>query len=140
MSRIVSFVGAALFSVGVYQSWNTYWFLQRAEVVVARVVSIQELRGPPKPRQRTPVNLLYKLSPITETVTEPQIEHSAMAYLPLLQDIKQGDEIRILVDPSEPQVARMSLWSELWARPLTYLVGGLLLVLVGRVLRTRVLR
>jgi hypothetical protein len=132
MSRVVSLVGAALLSVGAWQGWTTYSFLQRAEVVVARVLSIEEVRGPPKPRQKTPVNLLYKANDGTE--------QSAVAHLPLLQNIQQGDEIRILVDPQQPQNALMPLWSELWARPLTYLVGGLLLLVVGRVLRTRALR
>jgi hypothetical protein len=132
MSRVVSLVGAGLLSVGVLQGWTTYSFVQHAEIVIARVASIEELRGPPKPRQKTPVNLLYK--------NRDGAEQSAVAHLPLLQNIQQGDEIRILVDPQQPQVARMPLWSELWARPLTYFVGGLLLLLVGRVLRTRTLR
>lgn len=140
MSRVVSLVGAALFSVGVYQSWTTYSFIQRAELVVGRVVSIEELRGPPKPRQKTPVNLLYKLSAGNNHSSGLQTERSAVAHLPMLQDIKQGDNIRILIDPSQPQVAIIPLWSELWARPLTYLVGGFLLLVVGRVLRTRKLR
>jgi hypothetical protein len=132
MSRVVSIVGAGLLSVGLLQGWTTYSFLQHAQVVIARVASIEELRGPPKPRQKTPVNLLYK--------GKDGLEQSAVAHLPLLQNIRRGDEIRILVDSKEPQVARLPLWSELWARSLTYLVGGLLLILVGRVLRTRKLR
>jgi hypothetical protein len=132
MSRVVSIVGAGLLSVGLLQGWTTYSFLQHAQVVIARVASIEELRGPPKPRQKTPVNLLYK--------GKDGLEQSAVAHLPLLQNIRRGDEIRILVDSKEPQVARLPLWSELWARSLTYLVGGSLLILVGRVLRTRKLR
>jgi hypothetical protein len=132
MSRVVSLVGAVLLSVGIWQGGATYSFVQRAHLAVGRVTSIEELRGPPKPRQRTPINVLYK--------GRSGQEESAVAHLPLLQNIKEGDEIRILVDPQQPQRARIPLWSELWARPLTYVVGGLLVLIVGRVLRTKALR
>lgn len=132
MSRVVTAVGVALSAFGVWQGFATYSFLERADVVQARVTGVQELRGPPKPRQKTPVNLLY---------TNPQGEEvSAVGQLPLLQQIEPGDQINILVDPKRPTEARMPLWSELWARPLTYTIGGFLLLIVGRVLRVKRLR
>jgi len=129
MSRIVSVVGGALCILGVWQGLETYSFISRSEIVKARVTGVQELRGPPKPRQKTPVNLLYTDSSGHEV--------SAVAHLPLLQELRQGDEIRVLVDPRDQGQARMPLWSELWARPLTYIIGGMLLLLVGRVLRAK---
>ena len=132
MSRVVSAVGVVLFVVGVWHGSSTYSFVKTAELIRGRVTGIQELRGPPKPRQKTPINLLY--------TTSDGREVSAVANLPLLQEIRTGDEIHVLIDPRQPELARMPLWSELWARTLTYLVGGLLMAVVGRVLRVNRLR
>lgn len=132
MSRVVSAVGVVLCAVGVWHGSSTYEFVQHAQSVKGRITGVQELRGPPKPRQKTPINLLY--------TTKDGLEVSAIAHLPLLQQIQTGDEIRILVDPRQPDIARLPLWSELWARPLTYLVGGFLMLLVGRVLGVKQLR
>jgi hypothetical protein len=132
MSKVVSAVGLALCSLGVWQGISTYLFVQRADLVQGRVTGVQELRGPPKPRQKTPINILY-----TNT---NGVEVSAVAHLPMLQQIQTGDEIRVLIDPRNPSDARMPLWSELWARSLTYVIGGLLIAIVGRVLRQKRLR
>jgi hypothetical protein len=132
MSKVVSAVGLALCSLGVWQGISTYAFVQRADLVQGRVTGVQELRGPPKPRQKTPINILY-----TDT---KGMEVSAVAHLPMLQQIQTGDEIRVLIDPLHPGDARLPLWSELWARSLTYIIGGLLIAIVGRVLRQKHLR
>lgn len=132
MSKVVTAVGIGLCSLGVWQGVSTYAFLQSAGIVQGRVTGVQELRGPPKPRQKTPIHILYRNSNGEEV--------SAVAHLPMLQEIKQGDEIRVLIDPRHPSDARMPLWSELWARSLTYVIGGLLVLIVGRVLRQKRLR
>ena len=132
MSRVVSAVGLVLCGVGVWHGSSTYAFVRDAQPVIGRVTGVQELRGPPKPRQKTPINILY--------TTTGGREVSAIAHLPLLQEIRPGDEIRVLVDSTHPEIARLPLWSELWARPLTYLVGGFLMLVVGRVLRVKRLR
>ncbi|MFN4896622.1 MAG: DUF3592 domain-containing protein [Pseudomonadota bacterium] len=132
MIRIISVVGLALCILGVWQGAMTYSFLQRASEVRGSVTGVQELRGPPKPRQKRSVHVLYR--------DQAGDEVSAVTHLPMLQEIKTGDEIRLLIDPANPSIARIPLWSELWARPLTYIVGGLLLSLVGRVLRNKQLR
>jgi len=132
MSRVVSAVGLVLCAVGVWHWSATYAFVRDAQPVIGRVTGVQELRGPPKPRQKTPINILY-------TTTDGR-EVSAIAQMPLLQEIRAGDEIRVLVDAKQPELARLPLWSELWARPLTYLVGGFLMLVVGRVLRVKRLR
>jgi hypothetical protein len=54
----------------------------------------------------------------------------------MLQQIKQGDSIRLLADPNKLDDVHLPLWQELRARPLTYLVGGVLQVIVARVLGT----
>jgi hypothetical protein len=129
MYKAISVVGLLLAILGVWQGAETYSFVKAARVTQAKVTAIQELRGPPKPRQRTPIHLSYR--------TDDGKEYSAIAHLPLLQEIKAGDEIRVLVDPSKPEIAKLPLWSELWARTLAYIVGGLLLLIVARVLSTK---
>jgi hypothetical protein len=137
MSRVISSVGIALCAFGIWHGYLTYDFLERAELKNARVTGVQELRGPPKPRQKTAVHIRYSAQVPDQSETK---DLSAITQLPLLQEIKEGDQIRVLVDPRQPSVARLPLWSELWARPLTYFVGGILILVVGRVLRVKRLR
>jgi hypothetical protein len=132
MNKVIPLVALGLFILGVFQSFQTASFQRRAIVVSATVVSVEERKGPPKPRQKTPLHVIYRL--------DDGREHSAVTHLPMLQEIRQGDSIRLLVDPSRPNAAELPLWSELWARPLTYLIGAGLLWLVGRVLRGKHLR
>jgi hypothetical protein len=129
MYKTISVLGVIIFVIGIGQGVSTYSFVKNAKTTTARVTGIQELRGPPKTRQKTPIHLAYTL--------DDGREHSAIAHLPLLQEIKVGDEIRILVDVSTPEDARLPLWSELWARTLAYLVGGTLLLVVARVLSAK---
>lgn len=132
MNRVIPLVALALLIVGVFQAFETASFQRKAIVVSATVVSVEERKGPPKPRQRTPLHVSYRL--------DGGQEQSAVTHLPLLQEIRQGDSIRLLVDPRTPNSVKLPLWSELWARPLTYLIGGCLLLLVARVLRVKHLR
>ena len=132
MSRVITLAGISLCALGIWQGVAVYSFISHSVPVTATVSSIQELRGPPKPRQKTSVHLLYR--------NAQGVEQSALATLPLLQRIQQGDTIQVLVVPEKPGEARLPLWSELWARTLTYLVGGVLLVAVSAVLKTRRLR
>lgn len=126
---LITIAGVALSVAGVWLGIDTASFQRRALLVQATVTGVQELRGPPKPRQRTPLHVTYKLPDGREA--------SAVTHLPFLQEIKSGDSIRLLVDPAAPEQARLPLISELWARPLTYFVGGLLLLVVGRVLSSK---
>jgi hypothetical protein len=129
MNKIITTVGALLFVFGVWSSLQTIRFTQRAVEVVGNVLVVEELRGPPKPRQKTPLHVSYQLA--------DGRQFNAVAHMPLLQEVKQGDQIRLLVDPAEPASAQLPLWSEMWARPLTYLLGGLLVLLAGRVMTNR---
>lgn len=132
MHKIILALGFVLLIVGGAEGVKIAKFYSHAVEVTGVVTGVQELRGPPKPRQKTPLFVSYRLQDGSEV--------QAVTHLPMLQQIKQGDSIRLLADPNQPQDVRLPLWSELWARPLTYLVGGFLLVLVARVLgakRTR---
>jgi hypothetical protein len=132
MNRIIPLVAVILLALGAAQALKTVSFTRNAVVVTATVAVVEERRGPPKPRQKTPLHVTYR--------SDDGQEHSAITHLPMLQEIRQGDSIRLLVDPAHPSVVKLPLWSELWARPLTYLIGGALLLLVGRVLRVKKLR
>jgi hypothetical protein len=129
MHKIILALGLALFAAGGVEAYKTADFQSHATEVVGSVIGVQELRGPPKPRQKTPLFVSYRREDGSEVQT--------VTHLPMLQQIEQGDSIRLLVDPRNPQDARLPLWSELWARPLTYCIGGLLLVIVARVLGTK---
>jgi hypothetical protein len=129
MHKIILGLGLVLLVVGGIEAAKTASFLSKAVEVVGAVTGVQEFRGPPKPRQKTPLYVSYKKQDGSEV--------QAVTHLPMLQQIKQGDSIRLLVDPNKPDDVRLPLWSELWARPLTYLIGGVLLVIVARVLGTK---
>jgi hypothetical protein len=129
MNKIIAVVGVALCATGAWRAVETMQFTKSAVEVSGTVTVVQELPGPPKPRQKTPLHVSYRLS--------DGREFSAVTHLPLLQSIKQGDQIRLLVDPNRPEVAQLPLWSELWARPLTYSIGGLLVLLASRILAGR---
>jgi hypothetical protein len=129
MYKIILGLGLVLLLVGGIEGVKTASFLSKAIEVVGVVTGVQELRGPPKPRQKTPLYVSYRKQDGSEV--------QAVTHLPMLQQIKQGDSIRLLADPNKPDDVRLPLWSELWARPLTYLIGGVLLVIVARVLGTK---
>jgi hypothetical protein len=132
MARIVVLIGVFLCLLGVWRGAETVRFSRAAVLVEARVDAVEELRGPPKPRQKIPLHVSFRLSNGTE--------HRGVTHMPMLQVVSVGDRIRVLVDPSAPQDIRLSSWSELWAQPLTYLVCGLLIVVLGGVLRVRGMR
>jgi hypothetical protein len=130
--KIISGVGLALLAFAVWRGVESYTFVSRAMELSGVVDSVEELKGPPKPRQKVPLHLSYSLPDGTR--------HRVVTHMPMLQKIEAGDTIRILVDGSNPQDVRLPLWSELWAGPLTYHVGGLLLMLMGGLLKGKATR
>lgn len=129
MSRIVGILALVLVAAGIWQSIEVYRFVQRSISVPASVVAVEALRGPPKPRQRTPIRVAFSLPDGTA--------REALTHLPMLQVIKKGDSITVLVDSKDPERVALPLWSELWARPLTYIVGGVLVGILGFALTKR---
>jgi len=129
MKRLIVPIAIILSLLGGFNGYQSWRFVNSAQNFSAVVTEVRELRGPPKPRQRTPVTLVYRTSK-GESV-------SATATLPLLTIIKEGDQIPILVDPAAPTEAKLPLWSELWAKPLTYLISGSLLFIARFVLASR---
>jgi hypothetical protein len=130
--KIISAVGLILVAFGAWRGVESYAFVSRALEISGMVDSVEELKGPPKPRQKVPLHLSYSLPDGTQ--------HRVVTHMPMLQKIERGDTIRILVDRANPQDVRLPLWSELWAAPLTYLVGGMLLIFMGRLLRGKATR
>ena len=115
MKKLLALVGVVLLSLGVYQSTETASFLSRARSL--------------KPSQNTPVHIKFNL-PSGE-------ERSAITNLPLLQNVEAGNTIYVLVDPGRPELVRLPLLSELWARPLAYLISGFALVCAVLVVKVR---
>lgn len=132
MGRVITLVGFVLLSFGAWRATSTAIFVKSALRVSAQVVAVEELRGPPKPRQKTPLHVTYTLPDGSP--------HRAITNLPFLQQVKVGDVIQVIVDPQAPQDVRLPLWSELWAGPLTYIMGGLLLMVLSKVLGLRGMR
>jgi hypothetical protein len=133
MRTILSLVAVVLLGMGLFESREVSGFLSTALTVQGSVVAIETRTGPPKPTQNTPIHVRFTL-PSGETRT-------AIARLPLLQKVKEGDQIYVLVDPNDPQDVRLPLLSELWARPLAYLLSGVVLVagiLISKVRRGEV--
>jgi hypothetical protein len=120
MKTILSLVAIVLLGMGLFESREVSSFLSTALTVQGTVVSVETRTGPPKPTQNTPIHVRFVL-PSGETRT-------AIARLPLLQKVKEGDQIYLLVDTNDPQDVRLPLLSELWARPLAYLLSGVVLV------------
>ena len=120
MRKVLALVAIVLLGMGLNESREVSSFLSTAVTVQGTVVAIETRTGPPKPTQNTPVHVRFSL-PSGET-------HTAITRLPLLQKVKEGDSIYLLVDPKEPQDVRLPLLSELWARPLAYLLSGIVLV------------
>ena len=120
MRKVLALVAIVLLGMGLNESREVSSFLSTAVTVQGIVVAIETRTGPPKPTQNTPVHVRFSL-PSGET-------HTAITHLPLLQKLKDGDSIYLLVDPKEPQDVRLPLLSELWARPLAYLLSGIVLV------------
>jgi hypothetical protein len=120
MRTILSLVALVLLGMGLYESREVSSFLQSAITVQGTVVAVETRGGPPKPTQNTPVHVRFTL-PSGDT-------HTAVTRLPLLQKVKEGDSIYLLVASNDPRDVRLPLLSELWARPLAYLLSGVVLV------------
>jgi hypothetical protein len=126
MKRLIAPIAIFLLLLGAFNCYFSWRFLRSAQSLTAVVTEVKEHRGPPKPRQRTPVTLAYR--------NAEGVAVRASANLPLLTVIKEGDQIPILVDPESPEEARLPLWSEIWAKPFTYIIAGILLGLTKVVL------
>lgn len=120
MRKLIGAVGLGLFLMGSYQTVETVRYLKRSVLVNATVVTVETRSGPPKPSQNTPVHVQFTLEGVGE--------QRGVTHLPLLHRIKEGEVIRILVDPQNPQGIRLPLLSELWARPVTYILCGILIM------------
>lgn len=129
MRKLLTLLGLILLGIGLYQANDLTSYLERAIPISATVTSVETRPGPPKPKQNTPVHVKFVL-PNGE-------ERAAITSLPLMRSVKEGDSIQILVDPSNPQSIRLPLISELWARPLAYLISGLVLVCSVLVVKVR---
>jgi hypothetical protein len=126
MRKVVTLVGICLLLAGIWNGVSMYRFIHSAQKVSAKVVSIEEHKGPPKPRQKTPVHISF--------LNNRGEMRSAITHLPMLYRVESGDQIEVLVEGADSGSVHLNLWSELWARPLTYTVGGLLLMIVSIVL------
>jgi hypothetical protein len=124
MRRGVFILGIVLCFAGVYLCGSTYLFLNRAIPVEAEVVAVEERKGPPKPRSKTPLHVRYRL-PSGE-------EHLSKTSMPLLQRVEAGDRVHVLVDSANPEVVTLPLLSVLWATPITLCIAGVVLVLGSR--------
>lgn len=129
MKKLIALVGIVCLFIGVFETSQTLSFLSRALSTQARVVAVQTRTGPPKPTQNTPVHVTFTLP--------ASGEHTAITHLPLLQKVKEGDTIYILVNPENTQDVRLPLLSELWARPFAFTVAGLVLLCAVLFVRVR---
>lgn len=120
MRKLLAVVAIVLLGMGLHESRQVSSFLATAVTVQGTVVAVETRTGPPKPTQNTPVHVRFSL-PSGES-------HTAITRLPLLQKLKEGDSIYLLVNPMVPQDVQLPLLSELWARPLAYLLSGIALV------------
>jgi len=109
---------AAFFLVvwGAYSVYGAYRFVAESVRIRAKVVAVESLSGPPKPRQKIPVHVEFPFNNGTVR-TETR--------MPMLGEIKAGDEVPLWVSPTNPQDARLAEVSSLFAAPLTYMVCGL---------------
>jgi hypothetical protein len=121
--RALASAGLVSLAVGLVRSYQVYSFLQTAEKVPATVIAVEHPPGPPKPRRTIPVHLRYKLS------TGEEVQ--SVTTLPLLQSLKEGDVVTVLAGPAGRQEVRFPLLSELFAVPLTFLVLGVLGLIIG---------
>jgi hypothetical protein len=126
---VLSAVGVCALTVGAAKTFEVYRFVQSASAVVATVVAVEERTGPPKPRQNTPLHVRYRDRDGQDVL--------ATTHLPLLQVVKEGETVPLLVSSTNPQDVRLPLMSELWATALTYLVVGCFAVVVGVVFSTK---
>jgi hypothetical protein len=120
MRKLIIVVALLLIGIGAVDVISTVSFTREAVLTRATVTSVELRPGPPKPTQNTPLHVSFVLPDNTS--------HAAIARLPLLQKIEQGDQIFLLVNPQDPQDVRLPLVSELWARPLAYLLSGTVLM------------
>ncbi len=122
MRRVMMILGAVLGVVGMFLVVRTVLFVGRAVTIEAEVMAVEERRGPPKPRSKTPIHVRYRLP--------DGVEHLSKTSMPLLQKVEVGDRLQVLVDTADPEVVVLPLLSVLWATPITLCLAGVAL-LVG---------
>jgi hypothetical protein len=127
MRKFLIVIALGLVAVGVFDLVSTISFTRKAVLTPATVVSLEERTGPPKPSQNVPLHVRFTLPNSTE--------QQATTHLPLLQEVRAGDTIYLLVNTENQQDVRLPLISELWARPLAYLGCGLVLLVALVVLK-----
>jgi hypothetical protein len=116
MRKPLLIVGLALVVLGVFDTVKMVSFTSAAVLTKAKVLALEERTGPPKPTQNTPLHVSFTLT--------DGIQRTAITRAPLLQKVRQGDEIFVMVNPLNPLEVKLPLPSELWARPLAYLLSG----------------
>ena len=126
MRKVIRVAGVFLIFFGVVDGYRTARFVETSKEVRATVQSVEQLRGPPKPRQKTPVHVEFELQ-------DGKREHG-ITNLPFVYAVEVGDSIPILVQAGNPSRIKLNLWSELWASCLTYTVGGILVLVVSATL------
>ena len=132
MRKLLLLLGLVLLVLGVYDTAKTLSFTSSAQLVRATVLALEERTGPPKPTQNTPLHETFTLS--------DGIERTAVTQTPLLQKPRQGDEIFVMVNPTNPAEVKLPLLSELWARPLAYLLSGFVTIVALVVFRSGIRR
>lgn len=132
MRKLLLLLGLVLLVLGVYDTAKTLSFTSSAQLTRATVLALEERTGPPKPTQNTPLHVTFTLS--------DGIERTAVTRTPLLQKLRQGDEIFVMVNPTNPAEVKLPLLSELWARPLAYLLSGFVTIVALVVFRSGIRR
>jgi len=121
MRKILGFSAFLLFAWGLYSSYGAYRFVAESVRVTGKVIAVETLSGPPKPRQKIPVYVEFALNGGTIR-TETR--------MPMLGSLRVGDDVPLWVSKEDPQDARLAEPSSPFAAPLTYTVCGLVALLL----------
>jgi|694.fasta_scaffold14872_9 hypothetical protein len=113
---------------GAFKGWDAYQFVNSAVRIEGRVYAVEPLAGPPKPRQKIPVHVEYELNGRTER---------GETRMPMLGKLSVGDTVPLWVAPSDPARPVLAQPSAIFAGPLTYLVVGLLGLLLTLMYRAQ---
>lgn len=115
MGKVIKIATCLLALWGIVTTYQAYAFVQGSARVLGKVIAVEELRGPPKPRQKIPLHVEFELNgAVVRTETR----------MPMLGVLKQGDAIPLWVDRSNPQRVELADLANLFAAPLTYILFG----------------
>jgi len=115
MAKALKLAALLLALWGAVTTYSAYTFIRDSVRITAKVIAVEELRGPPKPRQKIPLHVEFEVNGMklrTET------------RMPMLGVIKEGDSIPLWVDPSNPQRVELADLANVFAAPLTYILFG----------------